>query len=56
MFLKIHDPDKPGDYLVLSKNDFDPAKHVLFDEPLPSVAEEKPEPKVEAPTRKGRKG
>lgn len=27
-FLQIHDPRKPGDYLVIARRDFDPAVHV----------------------------
>jgi hypothetical protein len=29
-FVKIEDPDKPGDYLVVASRDFDPSKHRLF--------------------------
>jgi len=29
-FLKIADPDKPGDYLVLASDQFDPSRHALF--------------------------
>jgi hypothetical protein len=34
-FVKVCDPDKPGDYLVLSKDDFDKSKHRLFEDEAP---------------------
>ena len=42
-FVTIADPDKPGDYLVLAKNAFDPAVHTLLG---PAVASDPvaPEP------------
>lgn len=32
-FLRIANPKKPGEYLVLAERDFDPAKHQLFGQP-----------------------
>lgn len=29
-FVRIQDPENPGDYLVLAKREFDPSKHELF--------------------------
>jgi hypothetical protein len=34
-YVQIADPDKPGDYLVLAKREFDPATHELFDPAAP---------------------
>jgi len=48
-FLKIADPDKPGDYLVLAKRDFDPAVHTLFAADPPPEAPGTPAPAPAAP-------
>lgn len=40
MLIKIKDPKKPGDYLMMSDRDFDPAKHERFD----AVAGQTPAP------------
>lgn len=37
-FLRIVDPDKPGDYLVIARGDFDPAVHTLITTPLGTPA------------------
>lgn len=36
-FVTIVDPDKPNDYLVLAKRDYDPAVHTLVAAPSPDV-------------------
>lgn len=52
-FVTIADPDKPGDFLVMARRDFDPAVHQIFGaEPL--VAQDAPQADA-TPTRKGRK-
>lgn len=38
-FLKIADPDKPGDYLVIASGSFDPTIHTLFGEESPASSE-----------------
>lgn len=37
MFVRIHDPKKPGDYLVLHQRDLDPAVHALFEGEAPAL-------------------
>jgi pyruvate dehydrogenase E2 component (dihydrolipoamide acetyltransferase) len=40
-FIRIADPDKPGDYLVVAKRDFNPAEHKPFEPnatPAPAAA------------------
>lgn len=39
--VKIEDPEKPGDYIVINESDFDADKHTLFQEP--AAEEEAPE-------------
>jgi len=53
-FVKIKDPDKPGDYLILAASAYDPAKHRLFvaEEPLPAEATE-PADEPKKRTKKG---
>lgn len=43
-FLKIADPDKPGDYLVIASGSFDPTIHTLFAEESPASSEPAPAP------------
>jgi hypothetical protein len=52
-FVAIRDPRKPGDYLVLSKSDFNPSKHRLFESepPAPEV-----EPEAETKNKPKRRG
>mgnify|MGYP001247217971 CR=1 FL=1 len=57
-FLKIHDPDKPGDYLVISRKDFDPSKHRRFEseppaESAPTESARESEGDAKKPKRKG---
>lgn len=47
-FVKIADPDKPGDYLVLAKGAFDPAVHTLF-AAAPTVADAGPAAPADRP-------
>lgn len=55
--IKISDPKKPGDFLLIGARDFDPAKHVRFEE---GGAQAPPPPTPAAPistpkrTRKGK--
>lgn len=38
MYVRVHDPRKPGDYLVLHQRDLDPDVHQPFDGPTPDAA------------------
>jgi hypothetical protein len=38
VYYRIKDPKKPGDYLVISQRDFDPAVHELWSEAGPALA------------------
>ena len=40
--LAIHDPKKPGFYLVIGVNDFDAEKHTPFSAPLPKSETHRP--------------
>jgi len=55
-FVLVADPDKPGDYLVMAKGQFDPAKHRLFEEPAAAAPDPTPAApeKAAEPMRKGR--
>ena len=47
-FLKIADPDKPGDHLVIAKHEFDPAIHQVFGAPgQESTSGQAPPPAVQ---------
>ena len=50
-FVKIKDPNKRGDYLVLAKGEFDPKKHELFED----VDEDGGEANIPKPTRRGKR-
>lgn len=43
-FLRIADPDKPGDFLVIHRRDFDPAVHTRVDAPAASADAGTPAP------------
>jgi hypothetical protein len=49
--VKIADPKKPGDYLLINRRDFDPARHVEFGtgeapaSPVPAQVKGKRKPK-----------
>jgi len=49
--VKIADPKKPGDYLLINRRDFDPARHVEFGKgeapasPAPAQVKGKRKPK-----------
>lgn len=51
--LKVNNPEKPGDFMVINESDFDKEKHTVFKEKAakaaPAKSEEKPE---EAPAKK----
>lgn len=38
MYVRVHDPRKPGDYLVLHQRDIDPAVHQPFGGTAPTEA------------------
>jgi hypothetical protein len=52
-FVRIVNPKQPGEFLVLAKDDFDPAVHTLFVEtPADPEPATEPEPTVtSAPTK-----
>lgn len=37
--VKIEDPKKPGDYLLISRGSFDPSVHRVFGEAVPKPAQ-----------------
>lgn len=53
--LRINDPKKPGDFLVINRRDFDEKRHTLYGEAPQVVTETPAEPVKPAPRRTARR-